>query len=431
MKRVLFVDDEPKVLEGLRRMLYSLRREWHVEFAEGGPQALQRLAEVPFDVVVTDMRMPGMDGAELLHQVMARHPDTVRIVLSGQCDRETVLKTVDPTHQFLTKPCEPETLRSTLAQVCKRREQLCDNWHRQLVSRVTSVPSHPLRYRQLICELRSSGASLEQAGMLVAADVGMTAKILQLVSSSFFGTPQFVTDPTRAASLFDLDTLRALAFSTRAFSPFDACGVPLSFIEELNIHSAAVAAGARAIVLAEGGSAEEAGQAYLAGFLHDIGLLVLTQHAPERFIRLLETAVDEPLPLDVVERAATAETHAEIGAYLMALWGLPGAIVDVIAFHHRPAASPAREFKPLAAVHVATAVDSENFCETWGAPDQPDTTYLAEIGVGAARFEQWSQACKKARQEVLAARHEAGGGAPVDGAIAPAEDAAVVVPAGI
>lgn len=395
MRRVLFVDDEPKVLEGLRRMLYSLRREWQMEFAEGGTQALTVLAEKPFDVVVTDMRMPGMDGAELLQEVMRRHPDTVRIVLSGQCDRDTVLKTVDPTHQFLTKPCEAETLKTTLLRVCERREQLCDNWHRQVVSRVASVPSHPVPYERLMSELRSGNATLEQVGQIVAADVGMTAKILQLVSSSFFGTPQTPSDPIRATSLFDLETLRALAFSTQAFSPFDASGIDVRFIERVNQHSLAVAAGARAIVLAEGGNAEQGGHAYLAGLLHDVGLLVLTQHVPERFAHIMATANDALPTLAEAERETANETHAMIGGYLMALWGLPGPIVDVIAFHHRPRLSPAAEFLPLAAVHVASATDADHFTNIKDLPDDLDHRYLAQIGK-AERLDDWRQICQSA-----------------------------------
>jgi len=303
---------------------------------------------------------------------MRRHPDTVRIVLSGQCDRETVLKTVDPTHQFLTKPCEAETLKSTLSRVCQRREQLCDNWHRQMVSRVASVPSLPAHYQSLMHELRAPDASLERASQIVAADVGMTAKILQLVSSSFFGTPQLPHDPARATNLFDLETLRALAFSTQAFAPFDAAGIDLALIERLNQHSLAVATAARAIVLAEGGTTEQAGQAYLAGFLHDVGLLVLAQHMPERVLHILTTAEDALSQLDGAERDTANEAHAAIGGYLMALWGLPGAIVDVIAFHHRPRLSPTPVFPTLAAVHVANAADTDHFTTVAEMPDNMD-----------------------------------------------------------
>ena len=98
-KRILFVDDEPLVLQGLQRMLRSMRDEWEMEFAEGGANALERLAQAHFDVVVSDMLMPGINGAALLAAVMQRHPRTVRIILFGHADKDLILKCVGSIHQ--------------------------------------------------------------------------------------------------------------------------------------------------------------------------------------------------------------------------------------------------------------------------------------------------------------------------------------------
>ena len=103
MKNLLFVDDEPRVLQGLQRQLRVMREEWQMDFVESGPKALEFLATSPVDVLVTDMMVPGMDGAQLLTEVMKRHPDTVRLVLSGHADREAVLRLVGPVHQYLDR----------------------------------------------------------------------------------------------------------------------------------------------------------------------------------------------------------------------------------------------------------------------------------------------------------------------------------------
>ena len=107
-KRILFVDDEENILQGLRRLLRPLRKEWEMRFASDGHTALKMLEESPCDVLVSDMRMPGMNGVRLLEEVRARYPDTIRIVLSGQADRETTLAAVGPAHQYLNKPCDAE-----------------------------------------------------------------------------------------------------------------------------------------------------------------------------------------------------------------------------------------------------------------------------------------------------------------------------------
>ena len=123
-KQVLFVDDEPNVLQGLQRMLHPLRNEWQMTFVQSGAEALVRLEQETFDVVVSDMRMPGMDGARLLNEVMQRFPRVVRIMLSGQVGKEAVLKATGPTHAYLSKPCEPEALKAAILQTPGEHELL-------------------------------------------------------------------------------------------------------------------------------------------------------------------------------------------------------------------------------------------------------------------------------------------------------------------
>ncbi len=394
MRRVLFVDDEPKILDGLRRMLYSLRREWRMDFAEGGREALERLAASPYDVVVTDMRMPGMDGSELLREVMNRYPDTVRIVLSGQCDRQTAVAAVDSTHQFLTKPCDPEALISTLIHAFRLRENLVDKTYRELVSRVTYVPSLPAAYDELVAELKSSAPSMRRIGEILALDVGMTAKIMHLIHTSFFGPAQRISNPIQAVSLFDLETIRALVFSTAAFAPFRTPEMPVAVLEQLLDHSLTVAAAAREIAVAESQDAAVVEDTYLAGFLHDIGILVLAEHVP----RSLRATLGDQRSICEVEMESVGATHGDIGAYLTALWGLPHQVVQAISLHHRPGSSADREFTPLAAVHVASAVDEKRFRNTEGAASPIDSEYLEGLGL-SHRLGTWCDICRSVQAQ--------------------------------
>src|SRR6185503_12959818 len=99
-KRLLFVDDEKMVLDGLRRALHGMRQKWEMNFVDSAAAALQALEQGPYDAIITDMRMPGTDGAQLLEQVKQSHPDMVRVVLSGQSSREAVFRSISPAHQF-------------------------------------------------------------------------------------------------------------------------------------------------------------------------------------------------------------------------------------------------------------------------------------------------------------------------------------------
>ena len=432
MKRVLFVDDEPKLLEGLRRTLRSLRRAWHMEFAEGGTQALDCLAGSTFDVVITDMRMRGMNGAELLEEVMKLYPATVRIILSGQCDRQTVLKCVGPAHQFLTKPCTPDTLKTTVARACRLRDQLQGHPQRsegsgkpgrffaalrmtaRTVSRVTSVPSLPSVYAEFVAELESARGSIQRVAEIVSRDVGMTAKILQLVSSGFFGSPRLVSTPAEAVRFLGLDTIRPLTFSTKAFFPFEAKDAERRWLERLIDHSLAAGMMARAIAEAEMSNDEcritkdpvLAGNAFLAGFLHDVGTLVLAEgRGASGGTGILRGLVAGGSTVGSHSARRLDRTHASAGAYLMALWSLPDPIIKAIAFYHGPSRSPDQTFTPLSALHVAHAVLEAEALDAPTARGSIDLDYLTRIGC-ADRLDTWLDICRK---EGRGTRGEGGG----------------------
>ena len=158
--RILLVDDESNIRDGMRRMLHSMRNEWEMEFAASGDAALQVLnewknAQKPFDVVISDMRMPGMDGAELLSRVKDISPDSVRLILSGHSDTASIMKTVGTAHQYLNKPCNPELLKRTITRAFSLRMLLRDESLQQIVSQIDSLPSLPVVYQEVMACLQS------------------------------------------------------------------------------------------------------------------------------------------------------------------------------------------------------------------------------------------------------------------------------------
>lgn len=390
LKRILFVDDEPNVLSGLRRMLRGQRKVWKMDFAEGGQAALDKMETASFDVVVTDMRMPGIDGAELLSRVSAQYPDTVRLVLSGQSEHERIFRAVGPAHQFLSKPCEPETLVSKIESSCKMHERMMDDSLRAIISQVDSLPSLPSVYLDLVSELKSEDPSLEKVGELISSDVAMTAKTLQLVNSSFFGLPQHVSDPKHAAALLGLNILQPLVLSAHVFSEFQSqeCSIDL---EHLISHSLNVAVTAREIAAMESKAQHLADDAFLAGILHDIGKLIIGSRLPERCEEVRQLAEAEGLQDWEAERQVLGTTHGEIGAYLIGLWGLPMPIVEAVALHHFPHESAAAEFSVLAAVHAANALSHESDDD---ASCRWDETYLDRLNL-ADNKQQWREASER------------------------------------
>ena len=391
MKQLLFVDDESKLLDGLKRSLRPMRHEWNMTFVTSGEEALKALAQAPFDVVVSDMRMPGMDGAQLLNEVQQRYPQIVRIVLSGQSDREMIYQSIAATHQYLAKPCESELLKATVMRACALRELLGNDSLQRLVTGMQQIPSQPTLYAEIRREAESKTASLKTIGAIISKDIGMTAKILQLVNSAYFGLHGRVSTAEQAVNLLGLDTVQALVLTVHVFSQFPSTHGSRFNMGRLWEASTKTGALARAIAKAEQAPALVIDQAYTAGLLHDAGMLVLAANVPERYDAMIETAHDLGIPLWEVERQELGATHAVVGAYLLGLWGLADPIVEAVAFHHHPSDCVGNTFTPLTAVHVANVLQQELSQQaTGGVPSQIDFTYLDRLHM-TERLTDWRE----------------------------------------
>lgn len=390
MTRILFVDDEPKVLDGLRRMLRALRREWTMEFCEGPEQALAAMAEAPFDVVVSDMRMPGMDGAELLTRVRDLYPDTVRIVLSGQSEQERILRAVGPAHQYLSKPCDPESLRQTISRASLLGKRMNNPQLKTLVSQMDSLPSLPDIYFDLVEELRSEEASVERVGALISRDISMTAKVLQLVNSSFFGLPVHVNDASHAAALLGLNTLKPLVLTASIFRQLEESRVSPSFLEKVLSHSLAVAGISKQLAKTEGLDRDTVDNTFIAGALHDVGKIVLADNFGRDYTVLGHKAAAQQSSIVELEAEQFGASHADVGGFLLGLWGLPQEIIEAVAFHHDPATSVDESFSPLTAVHVADVLSksSNDPALDFTASCEVKQAYLARLGLDH-RLEEW------------------------------------------
>jgi HD-like signal output (HDOD) protein/CheY-like chemotaxis protein len=364
-KRILFVDDEPNILHGLQRMLRPKREEWDMDFAEGGLKAMELLLQKPFDVIVSDMRMPGLSGVQLLNEVRESYPQMVRIVLSGHSELETILKSIRLAHQYLAKPCELETITTSISRACALSEMLSDDSLKRMIARMDSLPSLPAIYEELIREIESEGSSVDKIGKIISSDVGMTAKILQLVNSAFFGLRRQVVNPGQAAALLGMETLKTLILSVHIFSQLNLSQVFQPILNNLWNHSLKVAGLSQKIAALETQSKEIIESAFMAGMLHDCGKLVLIAGFPDSYAEILKKKDSLRRFSWELEEGVFSTNHSAVGAYLLGLWGLPNPIVESVAFHHHPFNFEHQEFITLTAVHLADAFCQEELNPPW------------------------------------------------------------------
>jgi len=368
-----------------------MRADWEMEFVESGAQALARLEQAPFDVVVSDMRMPGMNGAELLNNVMVRFPKTVRLILSGHADREMIMKCVGSTHQFLAKPCEAEQLRATVARATALEGSLQSQKLMELVACIGMLPTLPSVYTEIVRCLQSPEVPLEEVGAIVAKDIGMTTKILKLVNSAFFGLGRQISSPGEATAYLGAENLKTLVISLDLFSQFEGARARGFSAESLCQHSLAVASAGKAIARCEKAPSNVVDESFVAGMLHDTGKLVLATNFPEEYSHVIERVRAGRLPMHEVERQVFGSSHAEVGGFLLGLWGLPVPVVEAISMHHAPVDNAARTFCALTATHAANSLVQGMDNPSPAAPPPPvDESYLKNLGLDG-RLRVWQE----------------------------------------
>ena len=328
--RLLFVDDEPAILSGLRCVLHSQRARWDMRFACGGAEALDLMAASPVDVVITDMRMPAMSGLELLRQVQQRWPLTARIVLSGFADLAVVAKASAVAHQYLLKPCDPEVLCSVIERAVELQTLLSSETLRTTVGRLGSLPAGPKVYQALSMALADPEVEVKKLAGIVEADVAMTGRVLHFVNSAYYGLTRRVTSIEEGIVFLGIGTLRNLTLTLEVFAAFPGAVQSPTAFEEEERHALLTARIARRIV----GDAARADSAFAGGLLHDCGKLVLMDRLPGPFAEAQARAQRDRCALHVAEHATLGADHAEVGAYILGLWGLPHTIVEAVAFHH-------------------------------------------------------------------------------------------------
>jgi HD-like signal output (HDOD) protein/CheY-like chemotaxis protein len=380
MIRIVFVDDEVDVLQAMGRTLREMRHEWSMEFTSSGGAALDELAKTPADVIVSDMRMPGMDGWELLAEVRKLYPQTVRLVLSGHADARSIMRAVGTAHQYLAKPCESGALKAAISQTHMLRALLSSDRLLRLVGRVDTLPSAPKAFQEILACLQRPTASVADAAKIIGRDVAMTANVIKLVNSAFFGSRQPVSTADRAVAYLGLDTLGALVLGHGAFKSGVTTGIVGFSLERLWQHSLDVAAAARTVALCEKLPHAKADEAFLGGMLHDVGEVV--------FATRLASAADSPAAMAEDPSAQMEAHHAEVGAYLLGLWGFPNLIVEAVAFHDSPSQATGDGLSLPALIHIADRLVHQRSAESPGAARELEPGLLEKLGL-ADRWPAW------------------------------------------
>jgi putative nucleotidyltransferase with HDIG domain len=352
-KRLLFVDDEPLIRELYGTLGATLGKGHEVHTAANAVEALDLLDEKNFDVVVSDLAMPEMDGIEFLNEVVRAYPQSARIVISGFADRLKVAECLTVGHRFFSKPFNLNGLSVLLRRICHYSYLISNDRIRKMVCGTGALPTPPETYVRLRELLASPYAHVDDISTIVEEDPGLSTKLLHIVNSAQFGTARRIVAPSEAVQVAGVEIIKALMLGAQAFTFYDRHSYTRTAFKDLWVHSINTAIAARKLALVEGMPSEAAEECFFAGLLHDIGKLILAANSEREYGVAMELSTKAGLPLEQAEMGIFATTHAHVGAYLLALWGVPDSVISAVELHHTLDPTRITEFDTALAVHVA------------------------------------------------------------------------------
>jgi HD-like signal output (HDOD) protein/CheY-like chemotaxis protein len=395
LKKILFVDDNENVINGIRRQLRPFRDEWELYFADNGVTALELMQNHAIDLIVSDMVMPGMRGDTLLKQVSKLHPATVRMILSGYSDEENLRSGLEVAHQYMSKPCTAEMLREVISQVFKI--QACVNNPRIIASigDINSLPSLPKIYNELTRAIADENTTMQKISSIFTRDMVLSAKLLQLINSPYFGLNRKISDINEAVNLIGVKKLSSLVLSVHVRNAFSVTNPQLDrYMEFLWLNAAKVSDLALLIAQAEELSDDRPQQAYLGGLLHNLGLLIFLSQGGDKMTALLQQIKTTDTPVSELESTIFGFTRCEAAAYVLSLWKIPPRIIESILLQKNPQDTEYEGVNALTAVHVAACLLQPSEDQGYGR--------LFEIQLNASYLERIHKLNKLPQWQVLA-----------------------------
>jgi HD-like signal output (HDOD) protein len=349
----MLVDDEHHALHSLKRTLLDTDPFLKITLLTNGREALEQLLTEYYDVLITDTMLPGLDGISLMERVQKLCPSTIRILVDGAVEETSMLRALNVAHQVVKRPLDSQILWALICQTVNLLPLVSDETIRQALGRLTHLPPAPKLYRELSQLLQQPLCSVDDVVKLVGRDPSLTAKLLHLANSAFFTRRAKTIELRQAVVRLGFVTIRNLMLGVELFEPggvvANTIGRELEAVQQRAFHMAQMAER-----LARG--TPLAGDAFVAGLLADIGQVVFLLSRGDEWRDCRADACLSERPLHELEREYFGVSHAEVGAYLLGIWGLPYSLVEAVANHHRPDRIMAPLYSSAAIVAISASI---------------------------------------------------------------------------
>lgn len=382
MSIVLVVDDP------VTPMLGDAQVRLPAVVVSGPGDALLHLARQPFEAVVVGIPAHSEHGIARLMEIAAIYPDVMRVVVLGHGGNPPA-EVTRLAHRMFDGAEASLAIADTVRQVSRLRPLVTDPRLARLIGRLTTVPTAPTLYRRLLRECRAANPSVHTIGTLVADDPGLAAKLLQLANCALYARGGRIVDPVQAVQRVGIEALQCFALSAHVFAQFDEALSRRFDFDGLWRHGLVVNSFAAIIGRIERAPRDVVDVATTGGLLHDIGRVVLAANLPDEYDAVMRVMDDARCLVDA-EIKVFGVSHATVGAYLLALWGLPMDIVDVVARSHAVLTRVAPTFESATALVVADRLAAEIL---GSHAEDSETLPTFTDARDRMKWEEWRKAC--------------------------------------
>ena len=377
MKQLLLVDPDVETRKQFLSFYEENQAEWNLEVADSAEEALDLCARQSLDLVIVANRLEGpKTGMDLLIRLKELIPGTIRFLLVRPGEEDTLRGLIGAPQQVLVKPLDLKNLSRQVNRAFMLRSVIQDPAIIKLLGKAETLPPLPRIFREVAQMLNDPEVSLLQISNVIAKDIVLSSKVLKLANSALFNSRTPAASITQAVSRLGVRTLSSLVFSQSVGDMFRSGAANERFIEEVNQHSLECASVASNILYTWNADRQLIEKALFCGIAHDLGKLVVAKYVPEKWAQI-QHAMEDSNRSDIEwEQEILGISHAEIAAYLLAIWGFPNDQVIAVAFHHEPAKVNDRDFGLLCALHIA-----ENIVPTKLHRQQMSWEYLADCRI--------------------------------------------------
>lgn len=327
MKRILCVDDEVEILRSLKRAF--ILSDYEIFVASSAEEAFIIMRDNEIDMIISDMRMPIVDGYKFLSQVKMLYPDIIRIMLSGYSDEKLIIKAVQENivKSYIFKPWENKLLLGTVEKIFKLQDDMKDKNIDKIVGKFHDIPTISRSYKS-IKESIEEDLDFDIIAELIERDSAITAKILRIANSAFYGIN--TADIKKAITYLGMNNIRDIVMSTSIFESFERDYKAKEIYKKIWKHSF-LTNKIMGYIYREVMKKAPSEIYMTAGLMHNIGVIPFLQKFEKEMMSIFEDEYREK-KLISLEEEKMGVNHRELGAYLLQWWGFPYPVVEATMY---------------------------------------------------------------------------------------------------